>query len=100
MKLKKVIKRFADRTPAKTPPPPLDEQLTDVARALIAGGHHDLASEVADVIKLGRGDITDSLRAVFEDLLISLDWTEMDPNEDEAVDIRATLSLIHKAGGR
>ncbi|MGW1676001.1 hypothetical protein [Saccharopolyspora sp. NPDC002376] len=97
MKMKNLIKKLVDRRASTTPPAPLDEQLTDVARALIANEHLALATEVSNVIELSRGDISDSLYATFEDLLISLDWAEIDPNEEEAAEIRATLALIHKA---
>jgi hypothetical protein len=95
-----IIKRIFSATTPVPVPTPLDEQLIDVARALISSGHRDLASDVSDVIELSRGDISGPLHGVFEDLLISLDWAEMDPDEDETAEIRATLALIHKVGGR
>lgn len=97
MKMKHLVKRLVDRSSSTTPPTPLDEQLTDVARVLIASGHRDLAGEVSGVIELSHGDISVSLYGTFEDLLISLDWAEMDPNEEETAEIRATLDLIRKA---
>ncbi|GAA2773903.1 hypothetical protein [Saccharopolyspora taberi] len=89
-----LLKRLIDHTPPK-PATPLDEQLIDAARVLTATDR-ELAVEVADVIAISRGEISDSLYAVFEDLLVTLRWHEEHPDEEHVADARALLALIRK----
>jgi hypothetical protein len=75
---------------------PLHEQLTDIVRVLVAEGHRELATEVSGVIAISRGDLSDSLQAEFDELLVSLDLVELNPDDSETAEIRAMLALIRE----
>lgn len=79
---------------------PHSEQLVEAADLLISSEHVDLGEQVTAVVPLSRGEIPDSLYNVIENLLIVLDWSEHDPDEDETREIRAYLALVRQAAAQ
>lgn len=87
------------RTLLRRPPPPvtpLPDQLIDAARTL-TNDDALLADAVADLIPLAAQPMSDSVYGVFEDLIITLNWHQEDPDPELAADARSLIALAHKA---
>lgn len=99
MRIEQRIKTLLLHRPGPAPEP-LADQLTDAARVLIGNGDRELAADVSDVIHISRDEIPDSLYAVFEDLLITCQRHEEDPDDGDVANIRAYVALIKRVSTR